>query len=194
MEGGKGKTQLTCYLCETTKNLLEYDEENGICQKCYDEQQKECAYYKSIKTNFYPEIEQIEPGLYLGNEDAAINEDLLKERNITAICACGRGLLTPFLEKPGYEYLHLQVNDFPKQNLIQYFPQQQAWMDQMRAQGRTILIHCAAGISRSATFTIAYIMKREGMGFDSALAYVRKGRKSVHPNSGFREQLRAFEK
>jgi len=43
-----------CYLCSSKKQLIDYDDESGICQKCYDEQTKEADYYKSIRTNKYP--------------------------------------------------------------------------------------------------------------------------------------------
>ncbi len=59
----------------------------------------------------------------------------------------------------------------------------------MRSQGKNILIHCAAGISRSASFTIAYFMRERKIGFQAALEYVRSKRKCIHPNSGFRAQL-----
>ena len=37
----KADKKITCYMCDTTEHLLDYDEENGICQKCYDEQLRE---------------------------------------------------------------------------------------------------------------------------------------------------------
>jgi len=39
----------------------------------------------------------------------------------------------------------------------------------MRDENRKILIHCAAGVSRSASFTIAYFMKELQISFLKAL-------------------------
>jgi protein-tyrosine phosphatase len=62
-------------------------------------------------------------------------------------------------------------------------------MTDMRKEKRNILIHCAAGISRSSTFTIAYLMKDREMPFHKALDYVKERRRWINPNSGFRRQL-----
>jgi atypical dual specificity phosphatase len=59
----------------------------------------------------------------------------------------------------------------------------------MIGQKRKVLIHCAAGISRSASFTIAYLMRKNGTGFQATLEFVRSKRKCIFPNSGFRIQL-----
>ena len=59
----------------------------------------------------------------------------------------------------------------------------------MLNQKRKILIHCAAGISRSASFTIAYLMRDRGTGFQATLELVKSRRKCIFPNSGFRLQL-----
>ena len=56
-----------------------------------------------------------------------------------------------------------------------------------------VLIHCSAGISRSPTVTIAYIMKSNNMTFESALQLVNE-RRSVAPNHGFIQMLKQFEK
>jgi hypothetical protein len=38
-------------------------------------------------------------GLYLGNEDAAIDEETIEKHQISAICACGSYLSMPFKDK-----------------------------------------------------------------------------------------------
>jgi protein-tyrosine phosphatase len=47
-----------------------------------------------------------------------------------------------------------------------------------------------AGVSRSATITIAYLMSRAGLNFKTALTEVRKRRKQISPNPGFVGQLK----
>lgn len=59
----------------------------------------------------------------------------------------------------------------------------------MREEKRNILIHCAAGVSRSASFMIAFIMKDQNLPFHKALEKVKSRRKWINPNSGFRKQL-----
>ena len=57
-----------------------------------------------------------------------------------------------------------------------------------------VLVHCTAGISRSTTIVIAYLMKIYGIGYDDAYKYVQSKRSIVKPNAGFVEKLKEFEK
>jgi hypothetical protein len=56
-----------------------------------------------------------------------------------------------------------------------------------------VLVHCQAGISRSASVVIGYCMWKDEMSADAATAAVQRARPSVWPNAGFKCQLRAFE-
>lgn len=47
-----------------------------------------------------------------------------------------------------------------------------------------------AGISRSTTAVVSYIMSKDGIGFEDALQEVMRKRPSVAPNRGFCKQLR----
>ena len=56
------------------------------------------------------------------------------------------------------------------------------------------MVHCYAGVSRSATIIIAYLMQEKRLTFVEALKYVRRRRPIVCPNFGFQKQLLDFEK
>jgi hypothetical protein len=51
--------------------------------------------------------------------------------------------------------------------------------------GGCVLIHCWAGISRSATIVLAYLMRRKGMALDVAWCFVKERRSCINPNDGF---------
>jgi len=53
-----------------------------------------------------------------------------------------------------------------------------------------VLIHCNAGISRSATIICAWLMLRHNHLYNSALELVRKNRPSARPNDGFDSYLK----
>jgi len=52
------------------------------------------------------------------------------------------------------------------------------------------LVHCAAGVSRSASFMIAFLMKDQGIGYEESRKIVKSKRNIVNPNSGFVSQLK----
>ena len=50
-----------------------------------------------------------------------------------------------------------------------------------------------AGVSRSATIVIAYLMTVTDLSWDSAMNAVRGARAAANPNIGFQRQLQEFE-
>lgn len=50
----------------------------------------------------------------------------------------------------------------------------------------------AAGISRSSSICINFLMATRGISYEEAFTTVKKARPIVCPNPGFREQLRLF--
>jgi protein-tyrosine phosphatase len=48
-----------------------------------------------------------------------------------------------------------------------------------------VLVHCAAGVSRSASTVIAFLMKSRGWTFTDSFNYVKKKRYVICPNYGF---------
>lgn len=54
-----------------------------------------------------------------------------------------------------------------------------------------ILVHCHAGVSRSSTVVLLYLMLLRGYDLDAALGLLRSVRPIVNPNAGFMRHLRA---
>ena len=65
--------------------------------------------------------------------------------------------------------------------------------DFIKPDKRTIVV-CTAGISRSATICIAYLMRYEGKSLEAAHAQVKGARRFVKPNPGFWRFLIQYEK
>ena len=61
-----------------------------------------------------------------------------------------------------------------------------------RARGN-VLVHCAQGVSRSATIVASYLMRKENMSCNDALAFIKYLRPVSRPNDGFRTQLKQLE-
>lgn len=65
--------------------------------------------------------------------------------------------------------------------------------DSVRDASGRVLVHCQAGISRSATICLAYLMKRKRVRLDEAFEFVRRRRSIISPNFSFMGQLLQFE-
>lgn len=90
-------------------------------------------------------------------------------------------------------YRKLDIADYPSQKLINLFDETTSWIHNNLNSGRKVLVHCAAGVSRSASFTIAYLMKYKKMDFKESYEFVKQKRKIIRPNSGFIDQLKEYE-
>lgn len=57
-------------------------------------------------------------------------------------------------------------------------------------RGKSVLVHCMGGISRSATILAAHLILQEGLSASEAMAVVRKARRRAGPNASFWQQLK----
>ncbi|KAL4712009.1 hypothetical protein ACJJTC_003676 [Scirpophaga incertulas] len=90
-------------------------------------------------------------------------------------------------------YLCIMASDSPEQNLTQYFSLCNDFIHAARLRDGNVLIHCLAGMSRSVTVAVAYIMSVTPLSWREALKVVRAGRAVANPNLGFQRQLQEFE-
>lgn len=67
-------------------------------------------------------------------------------------------------------------------------------MFQVRLRGGRTLVHCLAGVSRSAAMVLGYLVKHRNMPLADAFALVRAARPTARPNSGFFRQLIDWER
>nr|XP_040026664.1 dual specificity protein phosphatase 22-B isoform X2 [Gasterosteus aculeatus aculeatus] len=135
-------------------------------------------------------INKVLPDLYLGNFRDARDREQLARHNITHILSI-HDSAAPILQE--MTYLCISAADLPSQNLTQHFKQSITFMHESRLKGEGCLVHCLAGVSRSVTLVLAYIMTVTRLGWQEALAAVRVVRPCAGPNLGFQRQLQEFE-
>ncbi|KAI5274478.1 Dual Specificity Protein Phosphatase 22 [Manis pentadactyla] len=136
-------------------------------------------------------LPQILPGLYIGNFKDARDAEQLSKNKVTHILSV-HDSARPMLE--GVKYLCIPAADSPSQNLTRHFKESIKFIHECRLRGEGCLVHCLAGVSRSVTLVIAYIMTVTDFGWEDALHTVRAGRSCANPNLGFQRQLQEFEK
>lgn len=56
-----------------------------------------------------------------------------------------------------------------------------------------VLVHCLAGMSRSASVVCAYLLATTSMNTQETISFVRSRRSIIQPNYGFEKQLKAWE-
>nr|XP_046264210.1 dual specificity protein phosphatase 22-B [Scatophagus argus] len=135
-------------------------------------------------------INKVLPDLYLGNFKDARDREQLARNNITHILSI-HDSAAPILQE--MTYLCISAADLPTQNLTQHFKQSITFMHESRLKGEGCLVHCLAGVSRSVTLVVAYIMTVTRLGWQEALAAVKVVRPCAGPNLGFQRQLQEFE-
>jgi len=65
--------------------------------------------------------------------------------------------------------------------------------DEARSNEKGVLVHCLAGVSRSVTITVAYLMYKLSLNLNDAFNMVRARKSNIAPNFHFMQQLHNFE-
>eukprot|EP01084_Bolivina_argentea_P146761 256889_1 len=167
---------------------------------------------KSFKV--YPS-QIIDDQYFLGNANHCRDEIILKNLGITHIINCSKQIKNKFekitlenvsndemkqdTESYHAEYIRVPILDITEQNINKYFIETIKFIENVLNENNIeiknkILCHCHAGISRSATITIAYLMYATNISFIKALTLLKSKRELANPNQGFRTQLIDFEK
>ncbi|KAL6253502.1 hypothetical protein P5V15_011487 [Pogonomyrmex californicus] len=134
------------------------------------------------------QIANIIPGLYLSSQDPVICNDLLKKYKIRHVLSIGVNI---FEKYDDIHYYTCDLLDLPESNII---PSAKKCIDIIHANHKeNILVHCNAGVSRSPTIVIAYLMIIMKLSYDEAYDKVKRARSCIRPNDGFVKQLRSIE-
>jgi Leucine-rich repeat (LRR) protein len=141
-----------------------------------------------IEWNFtFPD--KILDNLFLGGIKSTFNDYVFQYYNIDTVLTVARNLDIFIIDNVNYEEYNIDDIIGAKINFTILEK-----IHQFLTNGRICLVHCFAGISRSPTVIIAYIMKYHNMNLNSAFNFVKSKRNKIVPNDGFWEQLVEYEK
>ncbi|CAH2075117.1 unnamed protein product, partial [Iphiclides podalirius] len=138
---------------------------------------------------------EILPNLYLGNSTNSEDCDALARHNIKYVLNVTPDLPNTFeAEGCGINYLKIPIADHWSQNLAVHFPQAIRFIEEAMSARCGVLVHCVAGVSRSVTVTLAYLMQRHRLCLRDAFELVRSRKTDIAPNFHFMRQLHSFER
>lgn len=152
--------------------------------------------FNNERSNNDEHLHEIVPNLYLGNMYAS-HPMVLYQHGID--CVLNLGGHEVDLNKNQYRlYAHavVTVDDVPqnaKRMLDEIIPYGVKFIDNAMNDRKRILVHCAAGVSRSSTVVIAWLMKTYNMDRDQAYLMVKQSRNIVRPNDGFMQALQSYQ-
>ncbi|XP_046912237.2 dual specificity protein phosphatase 2 [Dermatophagoides farinae] len=132
------------------------------------------------------------PYLYLGNECHASSKNLLLNLGITAVLNVSQSCPNHFEDE--FFYKRIPISDSKCDDITIRINEALNFIDEMKEdRNGKILVHCQAGISRSATICIAYLIKKKRIRMEEAYEFVKSRRQLISPNFNFMTQLMEFE-
>lgn len=138
-------------------------------------------------------LTRILPHLYLGSQKDVLNKDLMTQNGISYVLNASNSCPKPdFICES--RFLRVPINDNYCEKLLPWLDKSIEFIDKAKLSSCQVIVHCLAGISRSATIAIAYIMKTMGMSSDDAYRFVKDRRPSISPNFNFLGQLLEYER
>ncbi|XP_050226301.1 uncharacterized protein LOC126676189 [Mercurialis annua] len=136
---------------------------------------------KEIKKVYVGESEETASDVELG---AASKSSLLPNKLLYSLEHAGKDLKLVRMAVP--------IRDMESENLLDYLDICLDFIDQSRKEG-SVLVHCFAGVSRSAAIITAYLMRTEQLSQEDAIESLKQSCEFVCPNDGFLDQLKMFE-
>jgi len=150
-----------------------------------------------------PDCSEVVPGVFISNITAARDAAFLRARGIAAVVNCVE--LKETRPQSADELAAAGVTDYTCLDLDDAFHADRGYAARVdagvaalaaaRARGDGALVHCAMGVSRSATVLVAFLMEHGaagggGLPLADALKLARARRAAVYPNRSFVRHLR----
>jgi rhodanese-related sulfurtransferase len=140
--------------------------------------------------------DEIIPRMWLGNVRASQDEDFIRRENIDVIFNCTKDL--PFLYDIPKQY-RVPVDDNLQEeeirNIELWSPEIAHKLLTMYNKGHTILVHCYAGMQRSAACVAILLIALKHMKAEDAMNYIRSRRPvAFQPRANFGRAIAFFER
>ena len=134
-----------------------------------------------------------EPPLFVGSSGHAKDVKLLVRLNIGAVLNVAPSVCRDpeaLYKMHGITYAKVDAQDDRQFPLLKNcLRPASAFIADMHAQGRAVLVHCMAGVNRSATLVVAHLMLRDRRNLLELFAGCVEARSCILQNASFQLQL-----
>jgi atypical dual specificity phosphatase len=144
----------------------------------------------STTAAMFSQLTKITDELYI-SPAMAVTPDKVRRAGVALIINCT--IEIPIIRIPDVEVIKINVDDLPTARIGVYFDRCADRIKGVHDRGGRTLVHCAAGVSRSASICIAYLMKYHRMTLREAYNHMKSCRQIIRPNPGFFRQLIDYE-
>lgn len=125
--------------------------------------------------------------IYLGSQDCC-DLDILTKYNITSVLSVG---IEPPCTFSNINYKFVPCLDLPETDISDVLVKDCIpFIEKCVKCNSNVLVHCNAGVSRSSTIIIGYLILAKNYTYDDAYSVVKIARCCIKPNKGFEEQLK----
>lgn len=143
--------------------------------------------------------DEIIPGLWLGNRQAALDGEFHQQKRIGAVFNCTKDIPFEVTVKRRYRVPvddNLEMEEIRNLELwsFEIVYKIAAEMRRAKDEGGAVLVHCAAGMQRSAASVAMYLIASTGMSTDQAIQFIKSKRQiAFFPSANFENSMRGFE-
>nr|CDS29246.1 dual specificity protein phosphatase 14 [Hymenolepis microstoma] len=145
-----------------------------------------------INQDIFSQIARINDHLYLCSLQA-LTSKRLHQKGITQVISVMPETIPSEILAQVERHIQIPVDDIDYSNLRSHFDEVGDRIAREARRGGKTAVHCMAGISRSATIVLAYLMKYQRLNLSEAYNRVISVRPCIQPNLGFWRQLIAYE-
>lgn len=137
---------------------------------------------------------EILPGLWLGNREASQDVQWLQANQIVTVFNCTKDI--PFSSAVPYKYrvpVHDNLQPEELRNLELWSQEIVYKIAKERNQGHHILVHCAAGMQRSAAVVAMYLISQYRCTPEEAIQFIKSKRPiAFYGQANFGPSIRGF--
>ncbi|VDM17197.1 unnamed protein product [Hydatigera taeniaeformis] len=145
-----------------------------------------------VSQEIFGQVAKITDHLYLSSLQA-LTPSRLHQLGVTQLISVMADPIPDEIAAQVERHTQIPVDDIDYSNLRRHFDEAADRIAREARRGGKTVVHCMAGISRSATIVLAYLVKYQDMSLSEAYEYVLSIRPCIHPNIGFWRQLIAYE-